>query len=204
MRAEQHACFVRRDGTSGLRSPDLGVSTVKGGLSAFFRCAPPFWPVNCCVLKCHAYRKQEEASVDMEIKNKATKIDLFSLAAPQMQTFHMTWFAFFLCFFGWFGIAPLMALVGLSERLWQPYHRGYRFFGKESAAGGGNHRGGRCVCRRVLRPERAARHEAPGRCPVRGTASAPGETHSLYEPLMLDGLPLLSSQRGNQLRHTSG
>jgi len=28
-----------------------------------------------------------------------------------MRTFHMTWFAFFLCFFGWFGIAPLMAIV---------------------------------------------------------------------------------------------
>lgn len=47
----------------------------------------------------------------MEVKNKATKIDLFSLATPQMRTFHMTWFAFFLCFFGWFGIAPLMAVV---------------------------------------------------------------------------------------------
>lgn len=28
-----------------------------------------------------------------------------------MRTFHMTWFAFFLCFFAWFGIAPLMAVV---------------------------------------------------------------------------------------------
>ncbi len=28
-----------------------------------------------------------------------------------MRTFHLTWFAFFLCFFGWFGIAPLMAVV---------------------------------------------------------------------------------------------
>ena len=42
---------------------------------------------------------------------KATSIRLFSLAAPQMRTFHLTWFAFFLCFFGWFGIAPLMAVV---------------------------------------------------------------------------------------------
>ena len=42
---------------------------------------------------------------------KATRISLFSLAKPQMRTFHMTWFAFFLAFFGWFGIAPLMALV---------------------------------------------------------------------------------------------
>ncbi len=42
---------------------------------------------------------------------KATRINLFSLATPHMRTFHLTWFAFFLCFFGWFGIAPLMAVV---------------------------------------------------------------------------------------------
>jgi NNP family nitrate/nitrite transporter-like MFS transporter len=47
----------------------------------------------------------------MEIKNKAAHISLFSLGTPQMRAFHMTWFAFFLCFFGWFGIAPLMAVV---------------------------------------------------------------------------------------------
>lgn len=39
---------------------------------------------------------------------KATKIDLFSLGSVQMKTFHLTWFAFFLCFFGWFAHAPLM------------------------------------------------------------------------------------------------
>lgn len=42
---------------------------------------------------------------------KATKIKLFSLKTIHMRTFHLTWFAFFLCFFGWFGIAPLMAIV---------------------------------------------------------------------------------------------
>lgn len=47
----------------------------------------------------------------MEIQHKATRIDLLSLKTPQMRAFHMTWFAFFLCFFGWFGIAPLMAIV---------------------------------------------------------------------------------------------
>ena len=47
----------------------------------------------------------------MEIKNKATKIDLFSLKTPQMKAFHMSWFSFFLCFFAWFGIAPLMIKV---------------------------------------------------------------------------------------------
>lgn len=47
----------------------------------------------------------------MDIQNKATRIRLFDLSTVQMRTFHMTWFAFFLCFFGWFGIAPLMAVV---------------------------------------------------------------------------------------------
>lgn len=45
------------------------------------------------------------------IKNKATKIDLFNFSTPQMRAFHVSWFAFFLCFFAWFGIAPLMAVV---------------------------------------------------------------------------------------------
>ncbi len=47
----------------------------------------------------------------MDIKNKATRINLFSLKTVQMRTFHLTWLSFFLCFFGWFGIAPLMPLV---------------------------------------------------------------------------------------------
>ena len=55
----------------------------------------------------------------MEFHNKATRIQLFSFATIPMRTFHLTWFAFFLCFFGWFGIAPLMAVVredlGLSN-----------------------------------------------------------------------------------------
>lgn len=42
---------------------------------------------------------------------KATRIQLFSLSTPQMRAFHMSWFAFFLCFFAWFGIAPLMPIV---------------------------------------------------------------------------------------------
>src|SRR6185503_14429624 len=42
---------------------------------------------------------------------KATKIRLFSFSTPPMRAFHMTWIAFFMCFFGWFGLAPLMPLV---------------------------------------------------------------------------------------------
>jgi NNP family nitrate/nitrite transporter-like MFS transporter len=51
------------------------------------------------------------AEVPTQNDNKATRIKLLSFARPHMRTFHMTWFAFFLAFFGWFGIAPLMALV---------------------------------------------------------------------------------------------
>jgi len=47
----------------------------------------------------------------MEVRHKATRIRLFSFNTPQMRAFHMSWFAFLLCFFAWFGIAPLMAVV---------------------------------------------------------------------------------------------
>jgi NNP family nitrate/nitrite transporter-like MFS transporter len=48
---------------------------------------------------------------NMELRNKATRIFLLDFSSPQMRAFHMTWFAFFLCFFAWFGMAPLMILV---------------------------------------------------------------------------------------------
>ncbi len=47
----------------------------------------------------------------MQIPNKATSIRLFNFSTPQMRAFHLSWFAFFLCFFAWFGIAPLMPLI---------------------------------------------------------------------------------------------
>ncbi|MDP9173246.1 MAG: MFS transporter [Planctomycetota bacterium] len=47
----------------------------------------------------------------MDIRRKATRIDLANFSTPQMRAFHMSWFAFFLCFFAWFGIAPLMKVV---------------------------------------------------------------------------------------------
>jgi NNP family nitrate/nitrite transporter-like MFS transporter len=49
----------------------------------------------------------------MEIQNKATALwsNFFKLGMPQIRAFHMTWFAFLLCFFAWFGIAPLMAVI---------------------------------------------------------------------------------------------
>jgi NNP family nitrate/nitrite transporter-like MFS transporter len=40
-----------------------------------------------------------------------TKLNIFAGKGVQMRTFQLTWLTFFMCFFGWFGIAPLMPLV---------------------------------------------------------------------------------------------
>ncbi|OEZ62052.1 MFS transporter [Duganella sp. HH105] len=42
---------------------------------------------------------------------KATSIKLFSISTPQMRAFHLTWMAFFVCFFAWFACAPLMPVI---------------------------------------------------------------------------------------------
>jgi len=47
----------------------------------------------------------------MVIRHKATQIRLADFRSTPMRAFHMTWMAFFLCFFGWFGIAPLMPVI---------------------------------------------------------------------------------------------
>ncbi|MBE7170204.1 MAG: MFS transporter [Williamsia sp.] len=39
------------------------------------------------------------------------KLNIFSLKGIQMRTFHTTWLMFFVCFFGWFGLAPLMPTI---------------------------------------------------------------------------------------------
>jgi NNP family nitrate/nitrite transporter-like MFS transporter len=39
------------------------------------------------------------------------KLNIFSLKGIQMRTFHITWLMFFVCFFGWFGLAPLMPTI---------------------------------------------------------------------------------------------
>jgi len=42
---------------------------------------------------------------------KAIRIDLFSLRSAPMRAFHLTWMAFFVCFFAWFACAPLMPVI---------------------------------------------------------------------------------------------
>lgn len=45
------------------------------------------------------------------VGNQLSKIRIFSLNGVQMRTFHITWLMFFVCFFGWFGLAPLMPTI---------------------------------------------------------------------------------------------
>jgi NNP family nitrate/nitrite transporter-like MFS transporter len=47
----------------------------------------------------------------VKLTHKASRIDLFSFSTPQMRAFHLTWMAFFVCFFGWFACAPLMPVI---------------------------------------------------------------------------------------------
>ena len=47
----------------------------------------------------------------MKPSGRATRIALFDFRSPPMRAFHMAWAAFFLCFFAWFGLAPLMPVV---------------------------------------------------------------------------------------------
>lgn len=42
---------------------------------------------------------------------KAHSIKLFSFDTPQMRAFHLSWVAFFVCFFAWFACAPLMPII---------------------------------------------------------------------------------------------
>jgi MFS transporter, NNP family, nitrate/nitrite transporter len=57
----------------------------------------------------------------MLLSNKPLeKLNIFSFKGIQMQTFHITWLTFFVCFFGWFGIAPLMPAIRADLGLTKP------------------------------------------------------------------------------------
>jgi len=53
----------------------------------------------------------------MNIRHKATRIALFDFRSTPMRAFHMAWIAFFLCFFGWFGLAPLLPVIRTELKL---------------------------------------------------------------------------------------
>jgi NNP family nitrate/nitrite transporter-like MFS transporter len=47
----------------------------------------------------------------MNTDHRATTVKLPDFHSAPMRAFHMAWLAFFLCFFGWFGLAPLMPVI---------------------------------------------------------------------------------------------
>ena len=47
-------------------------------------------------------------------------LTIFSIKGIQMRTFHITWLTFFVCFFGWFGLAPLMPAIRADLGLTKP------------------------------------------------------------------------------------
>lgn len=49
--------------------------------------------------------------VDSDQEDKATEIRLCSFARPHMRAFHFAWWSFFIAFFIWFAIAPLLPLI---------------------------------------------------------------------------------------------
>jgi NNP family nitrate/nitrite transporter-like MFS transporter len=49
--------------------------------------------------------------VDPEEDYKATSLKICSLARPHMRAFHYSWWSFFIAFFIWFSIAPLLPEV---------------------------------------------------------------------------------------------
>ncbi|GAB4004823.1 MFS transporter [Spirosoma migulaei] len=47
-------------------------------------------------------------------------LNIFNVKGVQMRTFHITWLTFFVCFFGWFGLAPLMPAIRADLGLTKP------------------------------------------------------------------------------------
>ena len=45
------------------------------------------------------------------MSTRATRLDLFNFSAVSTRVFHLTWMAFFVCFFAWFAVAPLMPVI---------------------------------------------------------------------------------------------
>jgi len=54
------------------------------------------------------------------VQGKATRIDLFNLRTPQMRAFHLSWMAFFVCFFGWFD-PKIIARVSAPSPSWKAF-----------------------------------------------------------------------------------
>jgi NNP family nitrate/nitrite transporter-like MFS transporter len=58
-----------------------------------------------------AFQSSCSSDLQPDSNGKATRIRLLDFNSAPMRAFHLSWFAFFLSFLAWFGIAPLMAVV---------------------------------------------------------------------------------------------
>ena len=54
---------------------------------------------------------RDDGASPMTPNGRATRINLLDFRSPPMRAFHLSWAAFFLCFFAWFGAAPLMGVI---------------------------------------------------------------------------------------------
>lgn len=45
------------------------------------------------------------------MNGRATRIQLLNFSSIPMRAFHLSWMAFFVCFFAWFAVAPLMPII---------------------------------------------------------------------------------------------
>lgn len=45
------------------------------------------------------------------MEQRATRLRLLTFNTIPMRAFHLTWMAFFVCFFAWFAVAPLMPTI---------------------------------------------------------------------------------------------
>lgn len=56
----------------------------------------------------------------MQTNKPLESLNVLSFSGVQMRTFHITWLTFFVCFFGWFGLAPLMPAIRADLGLTKP------------------------------------------------------------------------------------
>ncbi len=56
----------------------------------------------------------------MQTNKPLESLNVLSFKGIQMRTFHITWLTFFVCFFGWFGLAPLMPAIRADLGLTKP------------------------------------------------------------------------------------
>lgn len=59
---------------------------------------------------------QREFDLPVDEHGKATRIKIYSIKRPHMRAFHFAWLSFFLAFFGWFALSPLLKnITGKNE-----------------------------------------------------------------------------------------